>query len=363
MLSMKRVVLRQCNEYSNCADVLKSCMKDMGGLAKFVKKGDKVLLKLNLLGTKSVEACVSPHPDLVEALILLLKKRGCSVSVGDSPGGKVSSLAVLKANGIYPVVEKHGVSVVDLKTSKMVKIKDGEMIKSIELAKELDDFDKVINVAKLKTHMLCTMTLCAKNLYGCVPGLIKAKKHVTFQDPVSFSKLILDLNKIVVPTLNVLDGVWGMEGQGPYAGEPRHFGIIGVSDSALAIDYEVCKILGVVKKTPLAYLCDLPEYELIGDDIAKIRNLKMPRISVNGLVPKFVTKSLRFVFTPKPHYDWSKCINCNKCVDICGSHALTKSKPHPNFDRRKCVSCYCCHEMCPKHVISVKQWLFGRLKD
>lgn len=106
----------------------------------------------------------------------------------------------------------------------------GSINKSFVLGQYITDADLIINIAKLKTHGLTMMTGAVKNLFGAIPGLLKAEYHLRMPELADFSNMLLDLSLCVNPVLNIIDGVWGMEGEGL---QPVQSGILAIYWPAL----------------------------------------------------------------------------------------------------------------------------------
>ena len=106
--------------------------------------------------------------------------------------------------------------------------------------------DVVINLPKVKSHMQLTMTMGVKNLFGCVPGKMKAWWHVEAGKDVNrFGEMIVETAKAIAPNLTIIDGIIGHQGNGPSGGEPRELGILGASADVFALDRAFIEIVNV----------------------------------------------------------------------------------------------------------------------
>jgi uncharacterized protein (DUF362 family) len=104
----------------------------------------------------------------------------------------------------------------------------------------------VINLPKVKSHMQLTVTLGVKNLFGCVPGKMKAWWHMEAgKDADRFGDMLVETARAINPDLTILDGIIGHEGNGPSAGEPRDLGILAASSDVFAIDVAMLEILKI----------------------------------------------------------------------------------------------------------------------
>jgi uncharacterized protein (DUF362 family) len=149
------------------------------------------------------------------------------------------------------------------------------------------DADVVINLPKVKSHMQLTLTLGVKNLFGCVPGKMKAWWHMEAgKDVERFAQMLIETARTINPELTILDGIIGHEGNGPSAGEPKELGVLAAACDVFALDRVMVEILGVkpldvptVAAAIKSGLCsDLSAIEIVGDPIAKLqsRDWKLP---------------------------------------------------------------------------------------
>jgi uncharacterized protein (DUF362 family) len=222
---------------------LEILLEPMGGIQAFVKKGDRVLLKPNLLtGSRPAKECVT-RPELVYCIAQLVKEAGGKPFLGDSPAFG-SAKGVAKANGYLPLIEELDLPVVEFH-GKPYQTQSNNFDR-LRLSKEAMDADVVINLPKVKSHVQLTLTLGVKNLFGCVPGKMKAWWHMEAgKDASRFGEMLVVTAKAIDPDLTILDAIIGHEGNGPSGGEPRHLGILGASADVFALDRAMVDILGV----------------------------------------------------------------------------------------------------------------------
>lgn len=367
-----------CRDYDRAriSDAVARAVDLLGGIGSFVPPGAKVLVKPNLLLPKPREKRLVTDPEVVRAVVELALEAGASeVVVGDSPGVGTAS-AVARACGLTHVLADTGVQVVDLAEPVIVK---GEVFPRLEIAKSAMDADVVINVAKGKTHAHTGLTLCTKNLFGCVPGMRKGQWHLRAardKKPGVFAKVIVDIANCVKPALNVLDAVACMEGNGPSSGTPRQVGVILAGANAAAVDVAAAHAFGFrPEESPVqiaAHQMGLGPYdhralELVGDDLQAIGITDMRR-AVGGNVrcplplPGFIVDALRRHATPHPVFDAERCRRCGKCVEVCPAGALELVEGEELVpDYKACIRCFCCQEYCPHEAITVGQGLLARL--
>ena len=159
---MEKVSIVKAKSYENAYLSVKKSIDLIGGLDVSAKK---VLLKINGLSAKQPEAAVTTHPEIVRAVIRLVKENGGVPVVGDSPGLQ-SFESVIQKNGVMQVCKDENASWLELDDPVEMKNPHGMIIKSFWISKKLQEFDMLINLPKLKTHSLCGMTLAVKNLFG-----------------------------------------------------------------------------------------------------------------------------------------------------------------------------------------------------
>ena len=222
---------------------LEQLLAPLGGMAAIVKPGDRVLLKPNLLtGARPTKECVT-RPEVVYCIAEMVKAVGGNPFLGDSPAFG-SAYGVAEANGYLPWLEKAGVSVQELHGQRYATAVSGEFA-HLRLSKEAMSADVVINLPKVKSHLQLTLTLGVKNLFGCVPGKMKAWWHMEAgKDRDRFGTMLVETAHAISPQLTVVDGILGHEGNGPSGGEPRALGILGASTDVFALDRALARILG-----------------------------------------------------------------------------------------------------------------------
>jgi uncharacterized protein (DUF362 family)/NAD-dependent dihydropyrimidine dehydrogenase PreA subunit len=318
----------------------------------------KVLLKPNLLSGKAPEKAVNTHPDFIKALAEVLLDKGCSVFVGDSPGYESTEKA-LKKSGIMDVVDRLGLGVATFDKAIVKQNRGISPYREIVLGEDPADYDVIINLPKLKTHIMMGLTAGVKNIFGFIPALSKAKWHLRCgTDSNLFASLLIDIYLLVKPTITILDGIIAMDTDGPSHGRTRNLGLIALATDALAMDSYLETLLRVPYRLPVTSVASehglIPEYSLIDKGVAAINDFVMPAtMSQEWGGHHLVREVTRQVFTKKPKCNFSACNACKTCVNVCAAGALTFRGDKITFDYGKCIRCYCCAEMCPTGAIRV----------
>ncbi|MBC8283080.1 MAG: DUF362 domain-containing protein [Nitrospinae bacterium] len=204
--------------------------------------GQKVLLKPNLLRGFSPEHCVTTHPKVVEAMCRVLRDYSVGqITISDSPA--LGSLqAVASKAGYDPLKKLYGVKIVPL--TDPVPFENEEGVPHLKIAGCLEEFDRIINLPKVKSHCQMAMTLAIKNLFGLVIGKRKPVLHCLVKnDKIKFGKMLIDIARHVNPCLTLADGIEAMQGQGPINGSPYPLGVLIASKDMTALDRVAAEIL------------------------------------------------------------------------------------------------------------------------
>ena len=222
---------------------LETLLAPLGGIEAFVKPGDRVLLKPNLLtASRPGKECIT-RPELVAAVAQLVKGAGGQPFMGDSPAFG-SARGVAETNDYLPLLEALDMPIVEFQGQRFET--ENPEFNHLRLSKEALEADVVINLPKLKSHQQLTMTLGVKNLFGCVPGKMKAWWHMEAgKDADRFGDMLVETAKAINPDLTILDAIRGQEANGPMNGVPRDAGVLAASPNVFALDAVMADILQV----------------------------------------------------------------------------------------------------------------------
>lgn len=337
-----------------------------GGVSKFIKKGEKILLKPNLLSPKEPEKVCTTNPEFLRAAIRIVKTAGAYPFIGDSPALH-SFEKVVSVSGIKKVCEQENVPLVPFKTPLLIKNKNGKLIKSFVIAKEITEFDKIINIPKLKNHSLTLITVAVKNLFGVIPGMRKGQYHLRFQDAYRFSQMLIDLNMVVKPVLTIVDGIIAMDGDGPAAGNPKETCLIIAGDDTVAVDYissiimnynpDDIPVINAAKEANFGGFC-LDLINLKGEKLEKVvvKDFKTLKPAAKGLRTKIIQFISKNFIIKRPRIKKSICTGCGDCVRVCPAHTILLKKSKAVINYKKCVRCYCCFEICRFKAIKLTRF-------
>lgn len=376
------VSIVSCKSYdpAACRAALTEALAPLGGL-DFVTPGMTVGLKSNLVSFMKPEAAATTHPALLCAMTELLTERGAKVIVGDSPGGLFNAAYVknvYRATGMYEV-ERVGAALNMNFEQKAGAFPEAAVAKTFQYTSWLDDCDVLIDFCKLKSHGMMGMSAAAKNMFGAIPGTMKPEYHYRFPDPRDFARMIVDLDEYFRPALSIVDGVIGMDGNGPTAGKPKPMGLVMASPSPHEADLACARIIGLrrqdVPTLEAAYERglipgDVSELEISGDldsflvpDFDRIvtKNDLLFRNELPGAAGKALGAFIRRCVSSEPRPKRAECVGCGKCGQICPASAITMKNGLPKIDRGKCIHCFCCQEFCPKGAMKVERPFVARL--
>lgn len=245
----------------------------IGGLKGIVKDGDKVVIKPNLTYYKDKIVPGTTTDVRVAAGVVAALKRSahCQITFAESSGG--STMAMYKAYGYDQLAQEQGIALLELKDEPRVHVQQAGMaLPSYDFPKPVKEADVFIDMPVLKTHQLCGISVGMKNLYGLLDSS-RTGMHEQADD------LLSDLAAIKPPGLIVVDGLSGMEGQGPIEGTSVKMNLVIVGTNIVAVDAVAAAVMGF-EPTKIRHLqaakahglgeCDLSKIEVRGAPIAKV---------------------------------------------------------------------------------------------
>lgn len=364
-----KVSITEASSYESGAlkEAVVKLLKPLGGIEAFVTKGERVLLKPNMLSVKRPEAAVTTHPALVKVVAELAIAAGGIVMVGDSPGiGGFQRVA--EVSGIAAAARESGALLVPFDTA--VEMRGNGRFKRINLASAYLEADKIINLPKLKTHEMMTMTCSVKNLFGAVVGTEKAGWHLKAGTSLDqFARLMLEIYLLKKPALNIVDAITAMEGNGPGSGDPVAVNRLIAGVNPVAVDLVAARLAGIPPELlhveREAVRMGLPgssmeELEISGvtDETFSVRPFRLPEgLDVQFGLPRFLKKSLRHYLTARPAVNKKLCTLCGVCRDACPPGIISIKKSVLAIETGRCIRCWCCRELCPQNAMDVRKSL------
>jgi uncharacterized protein (DUF362 family)/Pyruvate/2-oxoacid:ferredoxin oxidoreductase delta subunit len=354
-----------CADYDQerVEQALRQAVDLLGGISRFVKPGDRVLIKPNLLKACPPSGAVTTHPEILRAVIRLVKEAGGSALIGDSPGfGDLRK--VCERSGIMEVIQQEGAVLADMEDA--VQLKNSGQFQRFEIARAVHEADLVINLPKLKTHGMMTLTGAVKNLFGCIPGRRKVQWHFnTGVNRAAFARMLVELSALIAPRLTIMDAVVGMEGNGPGSGDPRLVGVVLAGQDPVAIDVVSGTLVGadpsllyVVRAAAAAGIGEtrLDHIRILGAALESVmvRGFKLPpQEHLEWRVPEWARGFLKDALTTRPVINHAQCIRCGICQGHCPQGAIDSTAGRLEISYRNCIRCFCCQEFCPQGAITV----------
>jgi uncharacterized protein (DUF362 family) len=236
------VSLTRCDDYSQpkIARAIARQFELLGGLRKFIRRGDSVLLKPNFIAPRPRHCAAQTDPAVLIETARLLKDFGARPFIGDSPAwGNV--FACIKALKLGDDLKKLSIPVKQLGKPKYCRI--GAKNIKVGISSIAFDADVIINMPKFKTHQQMVTTFAVKNMFGCVSGKRKALWHFAKGKTAGrFCKLLIEIYKFLNPVLTIIDAVTVMDGPGPIRGRARPLGYLLSGTDPFALEV-ICSAL------------------------------------------------------------------------------------------------------------------------
>ena len=311
MTEKSKVVLIKCENYhlQEIRAAVKKGLDLLGGAGQFSAAGEKIVIKPNMLVGDGPDKCVGPHPLVFQAVLEQFQQTGAALSFGDLPGFGSPKGAARQA-GLLQVADALNIPLADFTSTATIPFPEGNLIKQFTIAKAVHEFDGLISLSKFKSHALTRMTGAIKNQFGCIPGLLKPEFHTRLPDVSMFSKMLVDLNLLIKPRLFIMDGIMGMEGNGPRNGTPRKMNVLLFSTDPVALDTAVCNLISLdpVLVETLVYGEEFGlgsrNIEIIGDDwesmVQPDFDVNREKQSTSSAESGLAGKLMRQFITPRP---------------------------------------------------------------
>ena len=370
---MSKVAIIRCESYEY-ADVKASIQRGvdlLGGAGEFVKRGERILLKPNWIMAVPPERCATTHPTVFRSVCEIFLDAGAELCYGDSPGRGTTedeALEAAKATGFLEVADSLNIPLADFLHGREIKTDKREFF----IANGALDCDGIISLPKLKTQGFLKLTGAVKNQMGCIPGRRKGAYHQQLQKPADFARMLIDLNMFLKPRLYIMDGIMGMEGNGPMNGDPKKMNVLLLSTDPIALDATVCRLVDL--KPEYSFTVSLgmqaghgtylsSEITLLGDPLDSFiaRDFKINRNPISNTRMEGIRSFERETDVSRPYIVDEKCLRCGVCIEMCpispkavGWRDNDMTQP-PAYDYSRCIRCFCCQELCPHGAIFIKE--------
>lgn len=325
--------------------------------------GKKVLIKPNVLRMSTADEHIVTHPALLRAVVERVEQMSpAQIVVGDNPGlfNYGDNERSFEKTGLMTAAKGYYKNLGN--TPKKVAFHP-DFLPQVGVSQEILDTDILISLPKFKTHGLTVMTGAIKNSYGILPGAQKARLHQIAGTPARFHELIVEVFRLRIPDLFIMDAIVGMEGNGPASPELREIGLILAADNGVAMDGVVARMMGLdpsrlgfLQKAKTIGLGDFDSQKIqIEGHLSVLPDFKLPPLGGEAISDNPAIQNLMQTKTAiLPRADTDLCTACGDCVDHCPVAALTMGKNFPVADTDICIRCFCCQEICLEKAMTLK---------
>ena len=210
-------------------------------------RGKRIVLKPNLVEFDP-DTAINTHPLVVHAAYEAFRKLGAAeVKIAEGPGHRRGTLDLADAAGYFKVVPGFEDAFTDLNLDSVTRRRIAQPVsslKSLYLPHTVLDCDLLVSMPKMKTHHWAGATLSMKNLFGVVPGGVYGwPKNILHWAGIPES--IVDLHHLFPRQFAIVDGIVGMEGNGPIQGTSKQAGVLVAGSDVAAVDATCCRIMGI----------------------------------------------------------------------------------------------------------------------
>lgn len=319
-------------------------------------KGRRVLVKPNLLAALPPEAGRNTHPSVVEAIVLECLDRGANVLVGDnsasidrSPQHTAEKAGYLEAcHGCFGGISAEVVQVPS----------NSKFVRSFWISKPVLDAEYIINVPKLKAHVVMTLTGAIKNTLGYVPGGCKNQLHFKTAGRRQFAELLVDVHRVRPPDLHIMEALTVMEGNGPDSGSMREVGKILGSNDPVALDATAVRMTG--QDPARVPLITIAQEKGLGswteDGIEVVGDFEVipdfQKVTPGYWATEEAVRLFAELGKIKPVVHPEKCTPCDLCGLRCPVGAIG-TIGGPRIDEERCICCFSCVEFCSHGAFEV----------
>lgn len=368
------MVIERCTDYDDerVYNTVCRAVDRLGGIEKYIKQGMRVALKPNLVKKKNPGEAATTHPSVVKAVARLVREAGGIATIVESPGGffTLTSLkSVYSVCGIEKAAMEAGAELNYNLYEVDVENPEGMYLKKVTVLKALAEADVIINLPKLKTHGQMAYTGAVKNMFGAVPGELKAEYHVRMPGYAEFANALIDIYLSMKPSLNIMDAVVGMDGAGPTAGNPKQMGFLLAGEDGFEVDFTALRLVGVdplhipiINQAVKRNLCPAAFEEIKVDcdnfESFMVDGFHMPQLDTLKAIMYYDRGIMKFIINmlkPSPVFRHDICISCGECVKICPAKVIRMKNNKPGMNIKDCIRCFCCQELCPAKAVHIKR--------
>jgi uncharacterized protein (DUF362 family)/NAD-dependent dihydropyrimidine dehydrogenase PreA subunit len=341
-------------------------LEQLGGMKRFVKAGDLVLIKPNLVAPFSA---ATTDFKIIASVVQEIKQCKAIPILGESAGFEFDTEKTFQFLGIHHFAQDQGIKLLNLDNEKFITIPvTHRLLGKMEISKIALEADVIVNLPKLKNHSLTGVTIGMKNLIGFLSRNSRRRIHA-----FGLERGIIELNKIIQPALTIVDALSTLSR--PVYGKKRELGAIIGGDDVVAVDRFCCQLLGIDwqkvghLRSTISY-----EIEVIGDKVEPVTtiNFKFPKwlrlssFKIMYLVDMVYTKLfpgqslvpiIHFWLGMRPYIDSCRCNSCGECVSSCMMKAIDLTNKRIISERCMHLRCFKCIKACIRGAIKIKKWM------
>lgn len=362
------------------AESIRECTKKaidlIGGMSAFIHPGQRVLVKPNFVAP--ITSAVTDF-DVITAVIQEIKAVGATPFLGKSTGFEFDPSATFRFLKVYEFAYDNGIDLIDFETDSYVeKSFDHPFIHKVLVARSAVEADAIVNVPRMKSHKLTTLSMAIKNCFGML-----APKSRRIIHAAGIHNGIAALYELFHPAINVMDGLI-IPAEGAIYGAKAELSVITASEDMLSLDFACAPMLGAnpmeIEHLAIASHGSSPSFDIVGDEVTPVnifglRNTAKrklyraiyqslyafdeaaSRLGAPTIIPWFHTK-----FGIHPVVNWQKCTGCGDCIKVCQVEAIDLSRQCIDYSRCSRLRCMACVEACPKGVITAASSRLARME-
>jgi uncharacterized protein (DUF362 family)/ferredoxin len=365
----EKVVLRRTEK--SLSKALDSVVEHLGGWKSLVSRGETIVLKPNLVAPRHARTGATTSLELLALLAERLRDMGVYPAILETPGMEYRLKETWRFFDLPALARSHGADLLSVDSNDWVSvpIQGGKVLRRARVHRAALE-NRIINLPKLKTHIITGATLAMKNLMGMCHDDTKRSMHV-----LGIHRSIVDLNRLITPALNLIDGTVGMEGDGAVYGIPKKVGMLIAGKNPLAADLVGLELMGIsMEEVPhLKFAGEefgLPDIVKIGDGFVQDQFVT-PRPSKAYLLGYrmlyvvdscfYPLKGVHFneylyrkgVVGTRPYIIKDLCNSCGDCVAICPAPKCL-NLDRKTIDMAGCLRCLECVDSCIPKAIEIK---------
>lgn len=367
---MKNEIVSIAKVTGSIGSALTEVLTPFGGLSSMVHKGDLILIKPNFVAPRTNETGATTDLELIKCVAQQVHQCGGRPILFEVPAIEQRLEIVYEVLKIREFAKNNEIEIYS-RYDDIVKLKVPDSRRKLKVP-EVVQRTKIINIPKLKTHVIATFSAAMKNLFGFLPESERRKMHM-----LGIHQAIFDLNKLIKPILNIVDATTCMEGDGPVYGDKVTLNLLVAGTDTAAVDKVCCQLVGIDTKD-IGYLKlarqegGRVEANICGESLDfPVAAFRRPRptavyklwtrlsFALDAIWVRITGKTLTGilysagVMGTRPFFDWSLCNQCEECLKVCPVKGALNIQSR-SIDYSHCIRCLNCFFVCTLDAISVK---------